>query len=120
MFQIMEPKLVKEEIIEKDNVNYIDTSTNSIRTRSSKGGWFYFQIYLIIYGLVGIWKLSKHGIQFNSLLLNQTVKCSPSHKIKQFSFIDWLYFFVSWNIENYRKKFLINNLIVTPGNSFGK
>ncbi|GJQ86952.1 hypothetical protein Trydic_g5168 [Trypoxylus dichotomus] len=32
----MEPKLVKEEIVEKDNVNYIDTSTNSIRTRSSK------------------------------------------------------------------------------------
>ena len=40
LFQVMEPKVIKEEAVEKETTNYSDTSsTTHNRTRSSKGKW---------------------------------------------------------------------------------
>lgn len=36
LFQGMEPKVIKEETVEKDTTNYVETATNNIRTTRSK------------------------------------------------------------------------------------
>lgn len=40
----MEPKIIKEETIEKEVSNYADTQSTNLRTRSNKAGEFYFLI----------------------------------------------------------------------------